>query len=68
MALIEINKELCKGCELCIHFCPKKLIEMADGFNSKGNRFSQFKDSDGSCIGCALCAKVCPDVAIEVWR
>jgi len=40
--LIEIDKELCKGCELCMHFCPKKIIEMADGFNSKGSRFSCF--------------------------
>jgi len=68
VALIKINKELCKGCELCIQFCPKKLIDMAEGFNAKGHRFSQFKDNDGQCTGCALCARVCPDVAIEVWR
>lgn len=67
MALIAVDKELCKGCELCVHFCPKKVIVMADGFNSRGCRFSCFIDS-GECTGCALCAKICPDVAIEVWR
>jgi 2-oxoglutarate ferredoxin oxidoreductase subunit delta len=67
LALITVDKELCKGCELCVHFCPKAVIEMGDGFNSKGNRFSCFIEN-GTCTGCALCAKICPDVAIEVWR
>lgn len=67
MAIIVIDKELCKGCELCVHFCPKKNISMDDQYNSKGIRFSCFID-DGECTGCAICAKICPDVAIEVWR
>jgi len=67
VAMIVIEKELCKGCELCVRFCPKEVIEMADGFNSKGSRFSSFVDN-GVCTGCAICAKICPDVAIEVWR
>lgn len=67
MAMIVIDEELCKGCELCVHFCPRKNIEMAEGFNSKGNRFSYLAEKD-NCTGCALCAKICPDVAIEVWR
>lgn len=67
MPVITIDKELCKGCELCVHFCPKKLIEMCDGFNSKGSRFSRFTDN-GTCTACALCARICPDVAIEVWK
>lgn len=68
MGLIKIDKEVCKGCELCIHFCPKKLIDLDEGYNSKGYSFSRFKDDNNECIGCALCAKFCPDTAIEVWR
>lgn len=64
---IEINQELCKGCELCISFCPKKLITLADNLNSAGYMPSSFKD-DGECTGCATCAIVCPEVAIEVYR
>jgi 2-oxoglutarate ferredoxin oxidoreductase subunit delta len=67
MALITINKELCKGCELCVHFCPKKVIKMSDGFNAKGYQYSSYIEN-GECTGCALCARICPDVAIEVWR
>ena len=68
MGLITIDKENCKGCELCVYFCPKKLIDMDEGFNSKGIRYSRFVDEGKVCTGCALCAKICPDVAIEVWR
>lgn len=64
---IEIDKELCKGCELCINFCPKKLITVSDKFNSSGYQAASFNDSD-DCTGCAICALVCPDVAIEVYR
>jgi 2-oxoglutarate ferredoxin oxidoreductase subunit delta len=65
--LVNIDKEQCKGCELCVHFCPKGVLGMCDGFNTKGFRFSCVVD-DTKCTGCALCAKICPDVAIEVWR
>jgi 2-oxoglutarate ferredoxin oxidoreductase subunit delta len=68
LGTITIDKEVCKGCELCVHFCPKKLIDMDDAFNLKGYHFSRFTDKNNECSGCALCAKICPDVAIEVWR
>ncbi len=67
MGAIKIDRERCKGCELCVHFCPKGCIAMEDGFNSKGHRPSCFTRRD-ECTGCASCARVCPDVAIEVWR
>ncbi len=67
MPLIKIDKDLCKGCELCVHFCPKKVIAMCDGFNSKGHRFACVVE-DNDCTGCAICARMCPDVAIEVWK
>jgi 2-oxoglutarate ferredoxin oxidoreductase subunit delta len=67
MAEIKINRERCKGCELCIHFCPKGCISMEDSFNAKGYRFTRFT-KDEACTGCAVCAMICPDVAIEVWR
>ena len=62
-----IEKDRCKGCELCVHFCPKGCISMSEGFNGKGYRFTSFEKKT-ECTGCAICALVCPDVAIEVWR
>lgn len=64
---IEINQELCKGCELCIHFCPKKLITLSENLNMAGYLPSEFKETK-ECTGCATCATVCPEVAIEVYR
>ena len=67
MGRIVINEERCKGCELCVHFCPKKLIYMSDGFNGKGLHPCVFNDT-GECTGCTVCAMMCPDVAIEVYK
>ena len=64
---IEIDREMCKGCELCITFCPKNLIVSSDKFNAGGYQPASFNDSI-DCTGCAICALVCPEVAIEVYR
>jgi len=64
---IEINSTLCKGCELCIFFCPKKVISAADKLNDAGYMPAKVQNKD-DCTGCAICALVCPEVAIEVFR
>ncbi len=71
---IEIDKELCKGCGLCISVCPLSRIEISDQLNTKGYYPAKFieehpeETSERKCTGCALCAITCPDVAIEVYR
>ncbi|MFC2019199.1 4Fe-4S binding protein [Chloroflexota bacterium] len=64
---IDIDQELCKGCELCIAFCPKGMISLASKLNAGGYLPVVFTDS-GECTGCANCAVVCPEVSIEVYR
>lgn len=64
---IQIDQELCKGCQLCISFCPGGSIGMSPGLNSAGYQTALFS-SGGDCTGCAVCALVCPEVAIEVYR
>ena len=68
MPRIDISPDRCKGCELCTLVCPHDLVVMADRFNVKGYRPSEFVDPEGRCTGCALCAQMCPDVVIEVYR
>ncbi|MBW1999957.1 MAG: 4Fe-4S binding protein [Deltaproteobacteria bacterium] len=70
---IVINRELCKGCHICVHFCPQELIVPSDKLNKKGYHPAEFigaggKEEDKHCTGCTICALVCPDVAIEVYR
>ena len=64
---IEIDQELCKGCEICISFCPEDVISVSNKWNASGYLPVVFNDS-GECTGCAICALVCPEVAIEVYR
>ncbi len=64
---IAIDTELCKGCGLCIEFCPKKVIVVSVQLNAKGYAPAQCRENAG-CTGCATCATMCPEAAIEVYR
>ncbi len=64
---IEINQELCKGCQLCISFCPRDSIYLAEKVNAAGYLPAAFNGSS-ECTGCAICTLVCPEAAIEVYR
>jgi 2-oxoglutarate ferredoxin oxidoreductase subunit delta len=64
---IEIDHEFCKGCQMCIAFCPKNAISPSDKLNANGYQVVNFS-SNGECTGCAVCALVCPEAAIEVYR
>jgi 2-oxoglutarate ferredoxin oxidoreductase subunit beta len=60
-----IEKDRCKGCELCIHACPNSVLEMSTEINAKGYFFPREAQPD-KCDGCRHCALVCPDMAIQV--
>jgi len=64
---VEIDQEFCKGCQLCISFCPKGSIYVSENLNTAGYQPVAFNGSS-KCTGCAICALVCPEVAIEVFR
>lgn len=54
-----IDKEWCKGCGICIHFCPKNVLE----FDEKGKAAAARPED---CIACMLCELRCPDLAIQI--
>lgn len=64
---ITIDVERCKGCCLCVEFCPKQAIYLSETLNLKGYFVAQ-ATANGECNGCATCALVCPEVAIEVYK
>jgi 2-oxoglutarate ferredoxin oxidoreductase subunit delta len=65
---ITINEEYCKGCGLCVEFCPQGCIVMStDKFNSRGLLMPVFSEPE-KCTGCTTCGFMCPDAAIVVYR
>ncbi len=55
---IIINESWCKGCEICVEFCPQNVLVMKDG--------KAFVENLQACTACNLCELYCPDFAIEV--
>ena len=68
MPKIEINKERCKGCRLCVVYCPNGCIRLDDFINKRGVHPVLFLDKDKKCTGCSFCEIVCPDMCIEVYK
>ena len=56
---IEISETLCKGCNICVDFCPTDTLEMTGPVVT-------IRDID-VCTGCQLCDLRCPDFAIQVF-
>jgi 2-oxoglutarate ferredoxin oxidoreductase subunit delta len=54
-----INREWCKGCGICVAFCPKMVLELDVQDKALAARLED-------CIACRLCELRCPDLAIEV--
>ncbi len=63
--MIEIDEDLCKGCEICVAFCPKDVLEMSDKFNKKGVHPPRVA-REVDCNLCGNCILYCPDLAVEV--
>ena len=53
-----IREKYCKGCGICVAFCPKQLLILKNG--------KVFPERPEICIGCRMCEFRCPDFAIEV--
>ena len=65
MPTVIIDKNHCKGCELCVKACPMQVLSMSKDITVKGYFYAKLHDPS-RCIGCRICAVCCPDVAIEV--
>jgi 2-oxoglutarate ferredoxin oxidoreductase subunit delta len=58
-AALVINKDFCKGCGICVAFCPEHVLEL-------GEDEKAFVKRPEDCTSCGLCEMRCPDIAIEI--
>ncbi|MFH2067850.1 MAG: 4Fe-4S dicluster domain-containing protein [Candidatus Omnitrophota bacterium] len=61
-----VDSKYCKGCGLCVYFCPKKQLKVSEKKNKKGYYGVEF--SGNECTGCLRCALICPDAALTIIR
>jgi 2-oxoglutarate ferredoxin oxidoreductase subunit delta len=54
---IEIRMDWCKGCGICVAFCPKEVLAMDENEKAVVERPDE-------CDKCGLCELRCPDMAI----
>jgi len=61
-----INRERCKGCEICVYACPQQNLELSKEVNGLGYHYVEFDfhGKRGDCTGCNICYTVCPEYAI----
>lgn len=56
---IDVYKAWCKGCGICVAFCPKEVLAQ----DEEGYAYPKNLDA---CIACMQCELRCPDFAITV--
>jgi len=56
---LHLEEDLCKGCGLCIHLCPRHVLHRSEHLNRRGFHPAEY-DGDG-CTGCAICYYTCPE-------
>jgi len=54
-----IKREWCKGCGICVVYCPTKALELDAQGKATAARLE-------ACVACEGCALRCPDLAIEM--
>ena len=65
---IVVDEKLCKGCGLCVEFCPRECITMPEGkLSEKGLPLAVLSVPE-KCNACSICGWMCPDFAIEVYK
>ncbi len=56
--VVVVNERYCKGCHICVEFCPTSVFEMRG--------FTAVVMNQEACIACMQCELRCPDFAVTV--
>ena len=57
-AELAINREWCKGCGICMAFCPREALFL----DEKGKAEKDLE----KCTACGVCEIFCPDFALSI--
>ena len=63
--IIIVDERYCKGCSICIHFCPKNVLALAKEVNIRGF-YTPYIVNGAECTKCHQCELFCPDFAIFI--
>lgn len=55
---VKVNSAWCKGCGICVSFCPRKVFKLING--------KSVVVHPEECIRCGICQLRCPDFAIDL--
>ncbi|MFO0840284.1 MAG: ferredoxin family protein [Phycisphaerae bacterium] len=67
MTPVRVETERCKGCSLCIEFCPQHCLTLSEGHNAMGYHVAELHNPS-KCTACTLCAEMCPESGMTVYR
>lgn len=63
---VVINRDACKGCDLCIDACPPGVLRMTTTeLNERGYRYPILFEG---CTACKACSQICPDFVFQVYK
>lgn len=60
---LKLYSNRCKGCGICVNFCPKKVLEVTEL-----EKCAIIEGKEKDCIKCGQCELRCPDYAIFVEK
>ncbi len=64
---VEIARDRCKGCGLCVDVCPQHVLELDESVvNVLGYHPVELINA-AECTSCVLCARICPDATFTVY-